>query len=661
MLEFFRRYQRYFFLVITAVVITSFTFFGTYSTFGGDEAPKDRLVGKTVEGAPMMLSEIQKMARFIEVDREDSGSLNLCNDGVIRYDFIRDRIADLLVAEYFDPLKESLASRLDRAKRYRPYAHPEAPFLCAKTVWDHVAPEINEELGALKEMSEVSPQVFDHLAKLYLLQSRMAPEMLRRILIYQHQQYPWLTMDDRLSRDDLSLFGFHSASDWFGREFVDLVAQFILNGAATAEKKGYRVSMEEAKGDLIHHFQEAVQKIGSADLNFHQHLRTLGFDERGATEVWRKVLLFRKFFRDVGDASFVDSKPYKDFAGFANEVALIEKYEWQVQIGTLNDLAQLEFYIKTVSNGTKGLLPLEFLSVEAIEKKCPDLVQSKFKAQVAEVSKKEVGLKATLKEVWEWETDEKNWPLLKKEFSLASGANKEERFKILEKLDPKVRGQVDRFAREKLVDLNPGWVDEALAAAPIKEKTWTIAGTQDPALKKEGFYYRIENLEKVEEKRALLFNEAREVLSRLVKSQEGACPKEKNPFALASKEALAALKKDKNDSRWLSSGTNSLADQFKIVRKEEAISRNSKENWMKEEAFLMLPELWSPILAADDGQVVFFYLQEKKVSDAPILDHLSFGKETLAADAKAFVAEKLIRSAKNKNAIVIPVQKEDEE
>ena len=81
---------------------------------------------------------------------------------------------------------------------------------------------------------------------------------------------------------------------------------------------------------------------------------------------------------------------------------------------------------------------------------------------------------------------------------------------------------------------------------------------------------------------------------------------------------------------------------------------------MKEQAFMMLPDFWSPIHVADNGQIVFFYLQEKKANPAPILDQLAFGKETLAADAKAFVTERLIKVVKKKKAIVIPIQKEDE-
>src|SRR5690606_37763571 len=105
-LEFFRKYQRYFFLVITVMVISSFTFFGTYSTFGGPEERPDRVIGQMIDGSSMMLSEVEKLSRFIASDREDSAHgrgmvPNLCNDGVIRYDLLRDGLAELFVAEYF--------------------------------------------------------------------------------------------------------------------------------------------------------------------------------------------------------------------------------------------------------------------------------------------------------------------------------------------------------------------------------------------------------------------------------------------------------------------------------------------------------------------------------------------------------------------------------
>lgn len=669
MLDFFRKYQRIFFLAITVVVISSFTFFGTFSTFIGAEERPDRTIGQMIDGSSMKLSEVQKLSRFIATDREDSLSgrgvaANLCNDGVIRYDFLKDGLAHLIVAEYFEPLKGDFEARLEKAKRFKPYVHPEAPFLCAQTVWDHFVPELNVEMAALQAETEALPSVFSRLVRLYQFQSRLQPEMLRQILIYQHRQYSWLTIDQRLAQEDLALFGFHTANDWFGHNFVDLSAEFILNAAAAAEKKGYRVTLQEAKGDLIHRFQESMQKLAEAkvkpEMSFSNHLRSLGFDEKSATEVWRKVLLFRRYFQDIGEAAFVDRLPYKDFAEYAKEAAIVQTYRWPLSIHNAQDLAELQFYIKAISPQSKEVLPTAILSVEEVEKKHPQLVQRTYRGMVAEVSKKQVALRAPIKQVWDWQTDDANWPLLKREFSLPDAKTHDERFKILECLESVKRSQVDAWSRDKIVDQNPLWIEEALAAAPKIEKVWTVSGNGEPVLRAVGIYYQIENRELVKEKHILSFMEAREALSKLAPVPEGDYDRGKNPFAIASAEALAALQKNREDPRWIQNGSDPLLDQFKLEREEQTIFRTSKEDWMKEQAFLMLPDLWSPIHVADNGEIIFFYLQEKKTTPSPILDQLAFGKETLAADAKAYVTEKLLKVVKKKNAIVIPVQKEDE-
>jgi hypothetical protein len=669
MLEFFRLYQRYFFIVITVVVISSFTFFGTYSTFGGAEERPDRAIGRLIDGSSMMRSDVQKLSRFIATDREDSIqgrglSPNFCNDGVIRYDFIKDGLAKLIVAEYFDALKGDLESRLDKVKRFKPYAHPDAPFLSAKTVWDHFIPELNIEISDLQKETEVTLPLFSRLERLYQFQSKLQPEMLRRILIYQHRQYPWLTLDQRLPYEDLALFGFHSASDWFGNNFVDLISEFILNAAVAAEEKGYRVSLEEAKGDLIHTFQESMNKLNEGkthpQISFPGHLRSLGFDERSASEVWRKVLLFRRYFQDVGEAAFVDKLPYKDFAGYAKEEAIVHTYNWPLVVRNAQDLAELQYYIKAVCPNGMEVIPSRFLSVEEVEKKHPNLVQRTYRAKVAEVSKKQVALRATVKQVWDWQTEDTNWNLLKAEFSLPSASNRDERFKILQQIEPHKRAEIDVWSRGKIVDQNPTWIEEALSSAAKNEKTWNVSANEEPNLKAEGIYFLIEGLELIREKHILTFSEARPILSKLVSKVEGELKPDQNPFFAATQQALSDLKNNKEDSRWVQTGSDPLLDQFKLERKEQAILRTSKEDWMKEQAFLMLPDFWSPIHVADNGQIVFFYLQEKKVNPAPILDQLAFGKETLAADAKAFVTEKLIQVVKKKNAIVIPVQKEDE-
>lgn len=484
MLEFFRKYQRYFFVFISIVIIASFSFFGTFSTVSSEgEKREDRLLVHAVDGSDLMLSQVQALSRFIASDGEDfdrAGSIpNLCNNGVIRYDLLRSGLADLLAASYFGSLKEEFASRLDRAKRFRPYVHAEIPFLSAEGVWERFLPAMNKELNTLKQETEVSPATFSHLSRLYQQQSYLTPESLRRVLFFQQRQFGG-KVDPRLQYEDLSLFGFHSVSDWFSRDFIDLVSQFILNAAQVAKAKGFSVTIEEAKGDLLCNFQTAVQKQGLAksnpQLSFAQHLCSLGFDERSAAEVWQKVLLFRRYFQGVAQAAFVDRLPYRDFASYARETALISLYQWPaaLRLKNLQDLIEFQTYLLAVSPRLKNplALPSEFYAIEEIRERHPELVQVHFRAKIAEIPLAEIGLRAAVKEVWEWQCEEQNWKEMRNVFSfLPIAAAREERFRSLEKLSASQRSQVDALARLRLLDRHPEWIEEAWAAAPVQDQT----------------------------------------------------------------------------------------------------------------------------------------------------------------------------------------------
>jgi len=508
-------------------------------------------------------------------------------------------------------------------------------------------------------------KTFQHLSRLYLAQSQLPPEMLRRILIHQHKQFASLPVDQKLNYEDLSLFGFHTTADWFGKDFIDLVSQFILNGAAFAEEKGYKVSLEEAKGDLLHHFDTSMKKMISAkmkpDISFFDHLRSMGLDEQSAASLWRKVLLFRRYFDDIGESVYVDRLPYQDFSNFANETATVEKYEWPIELSNGEDLAAFQYYVKAVSAKTAHGLPASFLSVEAVEKGCPDLVQSKYKGQVAEVTKRQLALRPTMMQLWQWQKEDANWALLQKKFSLEAGVKKEERFALLEKYPPHLRAEIDLFSRETMVDQNPSWVQEALLSAPLNEKSWVVSGNKDPisSLSTDGKFFRVENLEKIEDKHVLTFAEGKRFLYALVKSDEGKFSQDKNPLFKLTKEALLAVAKNPTDKMWVQADADPLKNQFKLRKTEQAVSRTSQENWMKEQAFIVLPEHWSPVHVADDGKIVFFYMKERKIGPAPILDQINFGKATLSSDAKGYAAEKLVKKIKSKKAIVLPIVNEE--
>ena len=796
MLGFFQKYQRFFFIFVTVIIVASFTFFGVFDTFvNTGKTIVDRQIGETFDGSPMMLLEVQRLSRFIATDAEDMmshlhSSPNLCNDGVIRNDLLRTGVSDLLVDSYFDVLQGDFTQRLERAKRYRGYENAEAPFLNAKFVWDRFMPSISKELEALKAEEEASILTFSHLSNLYLQQASCPPEFLKRVLMYYASQTPSAKPDPYLPYADLSLFGFHSLADWFGANFVDLSAQFILNVARFAEQKGHRVSLEEAKGDLLRNFQAAVKKQPAHQVTFSSHLRSLGFDERGASEVWRSVLLFRRYFQGVAQATFVDQMPYRDFAAFARDISVVQKYEWppHLHLKTGQDLIEFQIYLHAIGGRLNDLsLPSQCLALETIARQTPELVQTTYRMKVAQVSLEEVGLRASLKQILDWQMEDQNWSSLalvpdhknfqrnlRPDFSTQQSAEsdgnlhqvvelerkageektgqilenfcgrvlekaetREERFRCLEALPADKRKKIDLHARLEWAKKNTEAIDEQLLSTASVEKTVSVsqnwislpgigkshelgalielAANGDPEMKrlleryseKDKTFYRFEAIETVAPMHVLTFEEARDlgvatlvadrfleaeykkirsqfptqfqvkegewklfssvkeevarhVFGDLIRKMGG----EKEPLAyyashrleVPAKEVLMALQKNPEG---LASCENSIVNQFKCLKNECLVQRTTKDEWMREQVFIMMPNEWSPVYVPADGNVTFFYFERRQENQEPILEQISFGKEVIAADTQRYVTTTLLAKAKQKRSIVIPMHNKE--
>ena len=485
MLDFFRRYQRYFFVVIAVVIVISFSFFGTHQTVNHPQQVEDRCIGHAVDGSKIMKSEVDQMVRFIGSDRSDvtlaeKGVMpNFFNDGVVRKDLMGAGIGVLLVNAYFEELKEELQEKMEHHKNYHPYVHPTAPFISVKNLWAQVLPAQKVNLERfLEEAKEMTPETFSLLVDLYLGETAFPPHILREYLMFQEKHYDWIQPDPALPRANLNLFQCRSTEDWFGPRFLDLSAQFILNAAAYAKQQGYKVSYEEARVDLIRKGYESLQiQMRKADVTqeevanlWQQQLRHLGIREKEAVNLWQKVMLFRRLFEDVGGAVFVDPHVYQTFYGFASKTAEIDLYHLPqaLELKDFSAMMKLEYYLDQVMENRKNglLLPQNFASVGEIEKNCPELIEERFLVEVAEVQKSEIALNVSIKEMWEWQLEKDNYELLEQQFpqlALKKGTDAEEYFAALEGMDPELRQKIDKFSRGKIVESHLEWIEEALS------------------------------------------------------------------------------------------------------------------------------------------------------------------------------------------------------
>lgn len=719
MLEFFRRYQKLFFVLVTILVSASFLFFGAFDAFMNVSEEEDSVVGLAIDGSEIRSSSLRALARFLASDIYDVGKNstppNLLNDGVVRNDLIATGVAETLVRKGFHLVREELSKKVEKTRSFRPYEHPGAPFLSAQAVWEQTAPAINRERSLLQSTVEMNEETFGHLASLYQYQAALPSEWLRRVLLIQEQQYKWLKPDAALKQTDLSLFGFHSLSDWFGNRFVDLMAEFIYNASIAAQEKNYEVSLSEAKADLRRKFAESIQRFqsGSAPLllTYREQLRLLGLDENKAAKLWKQVLLFRRYFQDMGASAFLDRLPYAEFSAVATEKASIEMYRWPTcfQFRSALDLLTFQTYVTRIGVPDPAhplALPQAIRSIDVIERESPELISVDYTAKVSVVDTREVGLRAPIQELWKFETSDKIWGRLKKEFSFLPKKNSskmEERFQALESLGAVERTQVDLFARRLWVDAHPEWIDEALNNAVGEEKHLSLsagaiayphiedskrlgslferiltapeealAELQHVASKEAVF--RFENIAKVSDRKIKTFEEAlqdgsiRKITDRVIQaSKQTGSPEEiaasllkdlkkaigadiegtpftARRFQKMAEEARNAVQNTREHPQWIrTAGEDPLLAQFKLERVEQEVSRSGKEDWVSKQAFSLAPNEASPVHLSE-GNTFFFYLKERKASEEPIFEKLMIGKQGLAAEVHRTLAEAIFDS-----------------
>mgnify|MGYP000197444263 CR=1 FL=1 len=566
MLSLFRKYQRYIYLVVTVVIIISFSFFGTYSTLGSNQW-REQIAFKAVDGKEVTRYEVEEMSHFISTDQSDKIAYggawgpNFLNDGVIVNDFLKTGLAKELLLAYSSEVQPELLKRWKKEKNFQLYVHPNASFISVEQAWNYFSPKMTMDFEALRKVEDpVTPAAINHRIDLYLAQKEIPSAMIRKILQYQEQQFDWLSPDPTLNQRDFALFGYHSFNDWFGPQFTALVSQFIINAAILAEDKGYKVSRAEAMADLAQQAQvsySAMMKNGQADVvslpeYFNEQLRLLNMDKGAAIRVWQQVLLFRRYFQDAGGSALIDTLALTNFDEYASEQVKVKLYHLPsaLRLSDSKELQNFAVYLKAAADLPISSLelPKQFLTPEEVEKNHPELVQKCYTLEVAHVNSQDLETQISLKEIWKWETNQENWQSLKLKFA-ELGAIKaetvEERYEALEEVSAPTRARIDRFAKEAIIRSRPEQIEKALTNAEAKKeivgiqlegKTHFFAGVDQSEAKEQLLknldvaplakepshesplymysadnknYYRIKVLERPEKKEVLTFAQAK--------------------------------------------------------------------------------------------------------------------------------------------------------
>ncbi len=492
MLHIFRKYQRGVFIFITAIIIISFSFFGTYSTIN-ELTPHQQVAFTAIDGTQITRGELEEMALFLGTDREDKVAFggawgpNFLNDGVIRKNFLQTGMGEILAENYRAEVIEDLASRFEREKNFSTYTHPQAQFLTASSAWSYFAPNINEDLAKLKSLNApLDENGFGLRANLYLAEKKFPQTALKQVLRFQEKQFRWVPADPELERKDLSLFGYHTLEDWFGPRFIRLVSEFIINAAKIAGQRGYVVTDDEALADLLYNNQTSFQEnqkspyldVANSDEYFNEQLRRMGLNKAKAVKLWRQVLLFKRMFNEFGNVAMMAPETLEPFLEYSRSFVSGDLYQLptDLRLASFRSLIRFEAYLAAIAKpGNNPLdLPESFLPVAEIAKNTPELVKQNYQLEVAQADKKSLQTRVGVRDMWKWQIADENWAALKKKFpdlGIAKAKTGEERFAALEGLDEATRNRIDVFSREQIVESHPEWLEQALQQAPRKQMT----------------------------------------------------------------------------------------------------------------------------------------------------------------------------------------------
>jgi len=505
MLSFFRKHQRFFFIIVTVVIVISFSFFGTFGSLSQQQEAPDRAIGKGIDGSDIMQREVATLCRLIATSPLDRNSWqkgnipNFLNDSVIEKDLIASGMAMMLARRYFEELKPEFEQRLARIKSFRPYSHPQFPAVSAEAVWSRFLPSLNQHLMFLKTKSDqFTVETLGILFQLYLDQTMLPPDFLKQILAHQLEQIG--LSDPMLVHADLSLFGFHTLEDWFGPRFIELSGQLIINAARFAEDKGYHVSNEAVRSELYQNIVNGYREVSRQDkiqaqdveTYYQNQVRQFAADERSLLQSWRQVMLFRRLFQDIGNSVFLDPLPLQQFHQYTKNALKVDLYELpeHLQFRDLLDICRLQMYVESVSldsaqRKNQFSLPRQFASVDQVEKRAPELVEQQIEVEYAEVRKDDLVREISLKETWDWEVEDRSWELLKKQFSQLASSQAEsaaERHNVLDKLKADVRLKIDAFAQSCIIDQHPERILAALDKAQVRQASFGLrsAGKAGP-------------------------------------------------------------------------------------------------------------------------------------------------------------------------------------
>ncbi len=492
MLALLRKYQKSIFIVTTLVVISTFVFYGAVRAGRGmiahDKSLKESVLYQTPQGEKVTDVEIRLMAQFLneEVDSLSQTPINMFNGEFVSSYLFEAGIGASLAKEFFADIEQPLKIRFQKMQNYRPYVHPAWPMMSAEKIWEIFAPGLSAAYKEFKESQKLDSETLISLQRLFVQSKQMPSSFLQQILSTYQNQNPQLSKDPGLYSQDLAMFHAHTLGDWFGKEFLELVSQFVINTASLAKQNGISFTQAEVKASLLQNGIHFIHTYGGKEVSANQ-VETLleaycfqkQSSEKELMNIWRQVMLCKAYL-DRGNQIVFEPSFYQEYMKDTAKRLKVSLYQMprEFQIRNSEDYARVESYLSALFPTrvfTEGQWPTSLNSIQQIKDIAPELVYRKVVLNISEVTLDEAKSQISLKQLWDYETSDEGW---KKVLALAPVAkevhSKGDRFAFIKSLPADKKHEIDDVCKMEMVQNRPEVLNHLLSQKQMQEKSFII-------------------------------------------------------------------------------------------------------------------------------------------------------------------------------------------
>lgn len=596
-MSFFRKYQTSIYAVITTLILCSFFFFGSNSTIQ-KTTQSDKVSFYDLSNKSVTRRQVDQLMHFITTDQNDffqaDGSLgaNFLNQGQVLGRLLQAPVASEMFQPFEKDVKELIQRKKSQELNFRPYEHPTIPFISLENLWQQYTPHLYEAYQnykrALKDSSSTAEIVFKARLELMQAQSTTSPTLFKRVLMQQQRQYEWIPIDENLFNANLSLYGYQNLMEWLGRPLTRRLAEVLINIAALAENKGYKVDDAEVELHLqkqlelgYHYFQQNPNNPSWTTEQFYtKQLALLSLTESQVKELTYQLLLADKFLKERAEGVLINPAFYRDFLSEAYQTLDVECFRPSNSLLFQNNhqMHLFEIYLSKTHQyriDSGSLMPPKPLSLDSIASSSPEFVIQPLMVSFKAVHKDQYAQSIDLKTLLEKQTEKSFWNHLIELWpdAISSEDNVSSRLQKLQSLDPQTRSAINQYTRLYFLNQDTSWIDTALSSANFQTREILISenstrqllpgvsdtnkllshlnlSTNAPYTEDNVHYYQFEAIPEIPEPRVISFEKAVQSgllenhLAAYIDANSSSSSNEQNPAAKAiekENEAFSAL------------------------------------------------------------------------------------------------------------------------